>query len=132
MPCAGVFDEEIDGPLAGLEVHELPAVTEVAGGGEAVLAPQVAVVGDVEAHGLHRGRDHLVGELAVVVCGKEDAALVHFQQLAVGFPQGLLGELALQRVQGRLGTCLLQRRFQMVQKPVGRVVHHGNAAAVDV
>ena len=53
---ARLGDDEVDGPFGGLEVHgHAVAGAEIAGGGKAILTPQVAVVGDMEAQGFHQG-----------------------------------------------------------------------------
>ena len=70
-PLAGLLHHPVDGPLGGIKVHgHAVAGAEVASRGKAVAAAQVAVVGDMQAQGLHHrrlGQGHGGSRVDVVV-----------------------------------------------------------------
>ena len=95
VAVAGVFDEKIDGSLAGLDVHEALAALEFALRGKAVGAVQIACVRHEQAQCLYDG-----SALLEVTCGilvdvvrKELAPLFEFGDVFecvvdVGFRSG--------------------------------------------
>ncbi len=50
---AGIFYEEVQGPLAGLQTHESPLAMEFSLAGEAVFAAEIAGVSHMKAQGLY-------------------------------------------------------------------------------
>lgn len=51
----GGFQEEVHRGLGHIPGHQLPLPLEIPGGGKAITAAQIAVVGHVQAEGLHHG-----------------------------------------------------------------------------
>ena len=131
-PLAGLGHHPVDGTLGGLKVHDLPASAEVAGGGKAVLTPQVAVVGHVQAQSLHhrlpRQRHGLV-RINVVVAGEQQALLLQAAQLLPQLVQ-LLGIILRQLILQLLGTLLPHGPLYLGEQVVAHTVQHMDRAAV--
>ena len=134
-PGPGLLDHKVDGLLGGLHVHGHPvAGAKIARGGEAVLAPQVAVVGHVEAQGLDKGGLlHGSGLLPVDV-------VVLLKEEPLGGQAAQLLPRLLQRggiVLGQRGLDLLRAVLShggrhLLQQVVGHLVQHMHRAAVDI
>ena len=133
VPAALRFlNEEVDGLLPHLQGHLHPvAGAKVPGAGETVVAPQVAVVGDVQTHGLDGRKHHPVGELAVVVGGKQRPLAVQFQHLPVCLLHGVAA-VGGKLVQQFPGAVLRQGGLHRLGHLVKQLVHHMDTAAVDI
>ena len=134
-PVAGLLDHKVDGLLGGLKVHgHAVAGAEVAGTREAVLAPQVTVVGHMEAQGLHQGLLlHGRGLLPVdvVVLLKEQALLRQAAQLLPRLLQG--GGVVLGQPGRHLRRAVLPHGgLHQLQQVVGQLVQHMDGAAVHI
>ena len=134
---AGVFDEEIQRALAGLEAHETGLAVELALRGEAVAAIQVAGVGDVQAEcldnvgavfevkgvvGVGVGRKQLArgGQLVDVVEHVADVSGGHIGAVRVLFGEGCSSLLP--------AAALVDQGDGVI----GDVIHRMHAAAVDI
>ena len=73
---AGVFQQEVDSVFTGLIGHEFSALTEVACRSEAVLASELTVVSDIEAHSLYWGSNGVLCVLFVIVHGEENFIVI--------------------------------------------------------
>ncbi len=132
---ARLGDDEVDGPFGGLEVHgHAVAGAEIAGGGKAILTPQVAVVGDMEAQGLDQGLLLHGGSLLpvnVVVLLKKQPLGRQTAQLLPGLLQG--GWVVLGQPGAKLRRAVLSHGgLHLLQKVVGELVQHVDGAAVDI
>ena len=131
-PALRFFNQEVDGLLPHLQGHLHPvAGAKVPCPGKAVIAPQVAVVGDVQAHGFNGGKHHAVGELAIVIGGKEGALAVQLQHPPVGLLHRLPAISGVFFRQGG-GADLRQGGLYLLGQPVEKLVHHVDPAAVDI
>ena len=108
VAVAGIFEQIVDRLFAHLRGHQLALAAKIAGGGKAVGAAQVAVVRDVQAHGLDRRGDHHVCKLLIVVRREELAIVVHLVDFAVGFLQLIAAKASFQRRKNCRRICLFQ------------------------
>ena len=133
-PGAGIFDQEIQRPLAHLEAHHGPLAVILALAGEAVGAVQVAGVGHVQAQGLHHAAGALLqlpGQGLEGVRREQLPGLLQGRDLVVA-----LGKL----LRGHVGIPLrhLRKEFlpavALVQADdvIGGVVHHVHRAGAHV
>ena len=131
LAVGGALDKEVDSLLAGFGGHNAALAAEVALLREAVLAAEVAVVGNVQAHGLYRGLDHCVAVLFVVVLGEERAVLVELVKLGVALAHFVFG--VLRKLCGEVsGHFLGHGGVNEVEHVVRAVVGEVDSAAVDV
>ena len=134
---ARLLHHPVDGLLGGLGVHGHPvAGAEVAGAGEAVPAAQVAVVGHVEAQGLHHrltGQLHGGLRVQIVVAGEQQTLVLESPQLLPGLLQ-LRRVILGQRLQNFLGAVLSQLLLPLHpgEQVVAHLVQHVDRAAVYV
>ena len=131
LAVGGALDKEVDSLLAGLGGHNAALAAEVALLREAVLAAEVAVVGNVQAHGLYRGLDHCVAVLFVVVLGEERAVPVELVKLGVALAHFVFE--VLRKLCGEVsGHFLGHGGVNEVEHVVRAVVGEVDSAAVDV
>ena len=134
---AGLLHHPVDGLLGRFKVHgHAVAGAEVAGGGEAIAAAQVAVVGHVETQGLHHrlaGQLHGLLRVDILVVGEQQALVLKAPQLLPGLLQllgGILGQLLGQRLRHLRGHGPLLPHGG--QQPIAHFVQHMDRAAVHV
>ena len=79
-PGAGIFDEEVQGPLAHLKGHHRPLAVVLTLAGEAVGAVEVAGVGNVQAQSLHHTGSLFLQLIRHGLVGVGDEELFSFLQ----------------------------------------------------
>ena len=110
------------------------AGTEVAGGGKAVLAAQIAVVGDVEAQGLDGGvllHEHSGLRVDVGIVREEKPLLLQLVEILPGAVERLA--VVLGQLGGHLVRAVLcHGAVQQGQQVVSGLVQHMNGTAVHI
>ena len=126
------MQQEVHRFFTGFIGHQLSALAEVAGRSEAILATQIAVVGDIQTHCLN-GRSHSeVGILFIIVRRKENAFLICLQNFRIAGTDFFRIVKPRQLCHDFLRTFRSKRRCNIIQHVIGQLVHHMHAAAVHV
>ena len=138
MALAGLLNNKVDGSLGSLRRHDGTAAAIAAGGGEAVLTAQVAVMGYVQTERLDGGvLHHRPLGVDVVLLLEQQLLLRQLLQLLPALLQlcsGVLGQFfnhVLRTVLRHGGRDTVEQIVaQFVQHMDGAAVHvHGDAAA---
>ena len=134
-PLAGLGNHPVNGSLGGLHIHSHAAAgAKIAGGGEAIAAAQVAVMGDVEAECLDHslaGQLHSLLHVHIIVISKEQALLLKLPQLLPGLLQ-LAPVILAQLLRQLLRQLLPQRALRRGQQIIAQLVQHVHRAAVHI
>ena len=129
---ARTLDDKVDRLLCHLKRHDLTAGAEVAGGCEAVLASQVAVMCDVQAQCLDRCADrNVLGHVNVIVVREQLAVLLEIVQLCVCLAYSrcvVLRQRLHNGVRAGFGHLLIDQAGYRV----GYVVEQVHGTAIDV
>ena len=124
---AAALDEEVDGALADLRRHDGALLAVAAAVAEAILAAQVAVLGDHEADGLDEAL--LLERRRHIDVRREE--LAHLHEL-MEFPERLAQiRFRIRILEGRY-DCLVIRAVERVHHVVDHLVDDVDGSAVDV
>ena len=124
---AAALDEEVDGALADLRRHDGALLAVAAAVAEAVLAAQVAVLGDHEADGLDEAL--LLERRRHIDVRREELAHLHeFVELPERFAEVRFRIDVLER----RDDCLVVRAVERVHHVVDHLVDDVDCSAVDV
>ncbi len=128
LPLAALFHQPVQGSLAHFIGQQLPlAHAKIAGGGKAVLAAQVAVVGGMEAQCLdHAGLIQLY--VCIIIRGIQGAQLFQLTHLADDLLQLICIVLFLQLCHDLLRGVIVPQVQHIVSHIIQRM--HGAAAYI--
>ena len=132
FPAVGVFQQVVNGFFPHFCTHQCPLSPVFSGGSKAVFAAQITVMGNVQAHGLHRARHHLGSVIPIRILAEELIHLHQFPHILVGFGDLLHGVLVLEFFHQFPFAVIGNGEIQNVQQIAGHIVHYMDSPAIDV